>query len=52
MGELREVEVAAALPAGVNVFASSCDLSGPAPDSDVSAIIVGYPAITQVPPDL
>jgi 5'-nucleotidase len=52
MGELQEVALAAALPEGVNVFESSCDLSDPAPATDVAAIVAGYPSITQVPAEL
>jgi 5'-nucleotidase len=49
MGELKEVPRATEFPEGVSPFESSCDLSNPAPANDVEAIIVGYPAITQVP---
>ncbi len=51
MGELQEVERATEIAEGVNAFDSSCDLSNPNPATDVDAIIVGYPAITQVPAD-
>ncbi|HQV57919.1 MAG TPA: 5'/3'-nucleotidase SurE [Ilumatobacteraceae bacterium] len=52
MGPLLAVERATTFPDGANVFASSCDLSGPTPTDDVAAILVGYPSITQVPADL
>lgn len=55
MGELQAVERALEfppLPEGTTVFQSSCDLSNPAPATDVDALIVGYPSITQVPADI
>ena len=52
MGELQEVARATEFPAGVNPFASSCDLAGPVPTTDYEALSVGYPAITQVPADI
>lgn len=52
MGELRAVPRAPELPAGVDVFESTCDLRDPRPDTDVEAIMVGYPSITQVPAEL
>ena len=52
MGELQAVPRATEIPAGANVFASSCDLRDPAPATDVAALLAGYPAITQVPADL
>jgi 5'-nucleotidase len=54
MGELQAVERALEFPEfpeGQNAFTSSCDLSDPAPATDVAALIVGYPSITQVPAD-
>lgn len=52
MGPVQEVPLADSLPEGVNVFESSCDLSDPAPATDVAALVVGYPTMTRVPPDL
>jgi 5'-nucleotidase len=52
MGELQDVTRATELPEGVDVFASSCDLSDPAPATDIAALVVGFPSITQVPADL
>lgn len=52
MGELQVVVRATEFPAGVNPFASTCDLSGPAPTTDYGALSVGYPSITQVPADI
>lgn len=52
MGELQAVPRATEFPEGANPFASSCDLSNPAPASDYEALVVGYPSITQVPADI
>lgn len=52
MGELQEVPRATEFAEGVNVFESSCDLSGPPPATDVDALLVGYPSISQVPAEL
>ena len=52
MGELQDVARATEFPAGVNPFASTCDLAGPVPTTDYEALSVGYPAITQVPADI
>lgn len=52
MGELQEVPRATEFADGVNVFESSCDLAGPPPATDVDALLVGYPSITQVPAEL
>ena len=54
MGELQEVPRATELPQlpeGQDIFSSTCDLSDPAPATDVEAVIVGYPSISQVPAD-
>jgi 5'-nucleotidase len=52
MGELQEVPRATEIPEGTNMFESRCDLSDPAPATDVAALLAGYPAITQVPADI
>lgn len=52
IGELQSVPRAAEIAEGVNVFESRCDLSDSAPADDVTALIAGYPAITQVPAEL
>lgn len=52
MGALQTVPLATVVPEGVNPFESSCDKSNPNPGDDVIAISVGFPAVTQVPPDL
>ena len=52
MGELQEVPLATAVPAGVDVFGSGCDQADPAPATDVAALVAGYPSISQVPAEL
>jgi hypothetical protein len=52
MGELQEVPRATEIADGTDVFVSRCDLSDPAPATDVAALVAGYPAITQVPADI
>jgi 5'-nucleotidase len=52
MGKLQQLQRAAAMPEGVNVFQSTCDQRDPAPANDVAALIAGYPSITQVPADI
>lgn len=52
MGEVVEVPLASELIPDTNPFESRCDLEGPPPESDVEAIIAGYPSRTVVPEDL
>jgi 5'-nucleotidase len=52
IGPLQEVPRATVLPEGVNVFESTCDQSDPAPADDIAAVRAGYPAISQVEPEL
>lgn len=52
MGEVVEVPLASELIPDTNPFESRCDLVGPPPQSDVEAIIAGYPSRTVVPEDL
>jgi 5'-nucleotidase len=50
---LLEVPVAAAIPAGVDVFNSDCSMVPvTAPADDVTAIAAGHPTVSEVPPDL
>lgn len=52
MGELQAVPRALEFADGINPFESSCDQADPAPETDVAAIMAGYPSITQVPAEL
>ncbi len=52
MGEIVDVALATAIPDGVNVFVSSCDATGDAPDDDVLALVGGWATRTVVPVDL
>jgi hypothetical protein len=45
--------VAAAIPAGVDVYNSDCSIvPATTPTDDVTAIAAGHPTVSEVPPDL
>jgi len=52
MGPLQVVPRASELAEDVNPFESSCDQAVAAPETDVAAIVSGYPSNSQVPADL
>jgi 5'-nucleotidase len=52
MGPLQVVPRASELAEDVKPFESSCDQAVAAPETDVAAIVSGYPSISQVPADL